>query len=208
MPMHVRFPPGFAIVSPVVVALIGTSLLTGCTEPEPVQLEKIYKTAATSSAAAQATIVSKWTAGEITMQGALGLAHDRLDTQRTANSVAFAAAVLGAEAQLEGAMNKKAELNEFFWMRTGTLAADAAAVAWKLGDIPGARAVVLAGPKRWQTEAYWLQNPAHDAMASYILHASGETGEALNRLRGRPDMAEEVQRAVEEIERAARAGKK
>lgn len=183
------------------------TVLSGCSEPEPVRLEKIYTLAATNPAGAQAEIVRQWTADDLTMQGALGLAHDRLDQRNDAASVAYATAVLGAIAQLEGPITKK-NVNEFFWMRTGTLAGKAAAVSMSLANTAAANAVVLAGPTRWQTDAYWQQNPGHDALASYILHASGRTAEALSRLRSRPEMAPEVQKAYDEISAAARAAKR
>jgi hypothetical protein len=37
------------------------------------------------------------------------------------------------------------------------------------------------------------------------MHMTGETGEAMNRLRGRPEMEPEVQKAYDDIAAAARA---
>lgn len=179
-----------------------TLLLAACEEPEPVRLEKIYTASATSVATAQSQITAQWTADELRIMSALGMAHDRLDEKPNANSVAFALAVLGAIAELEGPITRKSDVNEFFWMRTGTLAGKAAAVAMRLNDVPTATAAVLAGPRRWQNDAYWMQNPAHDALVSYLLHMNGKTGEALARLRDRPEMAPEVQRAYEQIQGA------
>jgi len=183
---------------PIIVAGLCLLTLAACSEPEPVRLEKIYTLSSTNPTGGQAEIVRQWTAGELTMQGALMLAHERLDERNDAPSTAFAYAVLCAITELEGAITKK-EVNEFFWMRTGTLAGKGAAVAWKLGDRPGARLIVMAGPRRWQTDDYWMRNPGHDALASYILQASGEKVEALNRLRQRPDLAPEAQKAYDDI---------
>ena len=100
----------------------------------------------------------------------------------------------------------KQVLNEFFWLRIGTLAGNAAAAARKAGDLPTARALVLAKPRRWQTEIYWRQCPAHDALASMILFENGEGSEALRRLNDRPDLADEVQQAKEAIEKGCGNG--
>jgi hypothetical protein len=114
--------------------------------------------------------------------------------------VAFAAAVLDFLEQVEPDLNPKV-INDFSWIRVGSLAGNAAAAAQKAGDTAAARSVVLAGPKHWQGEVYWRQCPAHDALASLILFQSGEGEEALNRLRDRPELPEEVQAAKDMIER-------
>jgi hypothetical protein len=48
--------------------------------------------------------------------------------------------------------------------------------------------LVLAGPQRWQTEAYWQRCPNHDALASIVLDANGRRQEAVSRLADRPDL--------------------
>lgn len=179
-------------------------LLPACGETEPQRLERLYALASTNPGAAQASLVTQWKAEQITMQGALGLAHDRVEQVADAGSVAFAGVVLGAIDELEGPIAQR-EINEFFWMRTGTLAANAAAAAYNGGSVPAARSLVLAGPDRWKTDDYWNRHPAHDALASYLLHLSGESQVAITRLRDRPDPAPEVLKAMEDITAAMRA---
>jgi hypothetical protein len=185
-------------------------LLPAC-DSEPATLANIQKTAATGRAAAATALRNAFYAKTITANGAINLAHARFDTSTTppasptATDITFAGAVLDFLAQCEPDIDKKV-LNEFFWMRVGTLAANAAAAAEKAGDTPTARSLVLAGPKRWQTDAYWRQCPSHDALASIILFKSDEGAEALQRLQDRPDLADEVQQAKTMIEQEVRKG--
>ncbi len=188
--------------------------LSACNS-EPATLAAIQKTAATSRVTAAIELRKAFYAKAITASGAINLAHARFDTTTTppaiptapsAADIAFAGAVLDFIEQCEPDI-EKGVLNEFFWMRIGTLAANAAAAAETAGDTPTARALILAGPKRWQTDAYWRQCPSHDALASIILFKSGEGQEALNRLQDRPDLADEVQQAKTMIEEGMRKGR-
>ncbi len=185
--------------------LFGLFILPGCNN-EPANLEATYAAAKTSRSTATTDLRKAFYAGTITANGAINLAHDRLDKVGDANSIEFAGAVLDFIAQAEPDIDKKV-LNEFFWMRIGTLAGNAAAAAEKAGDTPTARALVLAGPKRWQNDIYWRQCPAHDALASMILFKSDEGALALQRLQDRPDLADEVQEAKTAIEEGMRRGR-
>ncbi len=184
------------------------SLTTVACTSEKDRLEAIAGAAATGRAAQAAALRSAFFAREITANGAIDLAYARVDrsspgapsTPPTPADIAFAGAVLDFLDQAEPDIDKKV-INDFFWIRVGTLAGNAAAAARTAGDLPAARALVLAGPKRWQNDAYWRQCPAHDALASIILFESGEGDEALNRLRDRPDLAEDVQAAKNMIEK-------
>ncbi len=69
-----------------------------------------------------------------------------------------------------------------------------------------ARSLVLAGPQRWQSEAYWMLHPGHDALAAYVLFFSGEGGEAMRRLRSRPHLDTLQQTAMDEIQEGIAAG--
>ncbi|HMN40999.1 MAG TPA: hypothetical protein PKE29_09145 [Phycisphaerales bacterium] len=181
--------------------------LAACSS-EKDRLEAIAATAAAGRSAAATSLRTAFFAKEITANAAIDLAHTKVDrlspstysTQPTANDIAFAGAVLDFIEQTEPDIDAKV-LNEFFWIRIGTLAGNAAAAARKAEDLPAARALVLAGPTRWQTEAYWRQHPAHDALASMILFESGESDKALNRLRDRPDLADDVQIVKDTIEK-------
>jgi hypothetical protein len=176
--------------------------LPGCNR-EPAALQAAYATAKSSRVSAATELRTDFYAKTITPNGAINLAHDKLDKVGDANSVEFAGAVLDFIDQCEPDIDKQV-LNEFFWLRIGTLAGNAAAAARKAGDLPTARALVLAKPRRWQTDIYWRQCPAHDALASMILFESGEGPEALRRLNDRPDLADEVQQAKEAIEKGMR----
>lgn len=175
----------------------------GCGPSEAERLAAIYAAAATNPSAAQSQLVASWTARRITLDRALDLGHARLDAGDP-GAPAFALALLGAIAELEGPITR-ANVNEFFWIRTGTLAGSAGAVALKMGDVTGARTVVLAGPRRWQTEAYWRMHPDHDALASWIMHKAGESGPALARLRERGEPDEQLLATSQRIQSEQRA---
>ena len=189
---------GHAFVALLFSLLAFLFILSGCNK-EPVALQAAFTTAKTSRVSAATELRTDFYAKTITPNGAINLAHDKLDKVGDANSIEFAGAVLDFIDQCEPDINKQV-LNEFFWLRIGTLAGNAAAAARKAGDLPTARALVLAKPRRWQTDIYWRQCPAHDALASMILFESGEGPLALQRLNERPDLPEEVQQAKEAIE--------
>jgi len=189
------------------VVIVG--LLVGCTS-ERGRLDAIAQTAAKSRSAAAIALRKAFYAGEITANGAIDLAYEKVDraagskvpasTPVSASDIAFAGAVLDFVDQAEPDIEKKV-LNEFFWVRLGTLAGTAASAARSMDDLPGARAVVLAGPKRWQNDPYWRQHPDHDALASMLLFESGEGDEALRRLQERPDLDEQLVQVKETIEK-------
>lgn len=188
--------PATRVVAAVLVAAAVS--LGGCKSGTK-WLEGQYAAAAASPAGVSAALRKAFYEKTVTANAAIDLAHDRVEKAGDASSVAFARAVLDFTDQVEPDL-EKAGVNEFFWVRLGTLAGSAAAAARKSGDLAGARAVVLAGPSRWRNEAYWRQHPAHDALASLVLHESGESDEALGRLRERGDLAEEVEQAKRKIE--------
>jgi hypothetical protein len=192
------------------VLLLGllTAPLVGCSG-ERSRLETIAKSAAKSRPATAIALRKAFYAGEITANGAIDLAYERVDrapgskiptsTPVTTNDIAFAGAVLDFADQAEPDIEKKVQ-NEFFWVRLGTLAGTAALAAQTLNDLPAARSVVLAGPKRWQNEAYWRQHPDHDALASMILFESDEGDAALKRLQDRPDLDDQLVQVKTKIE--------
>lgn len=94
---------------------------------------------------------------------------------------AFAGAVLDAGVSVEGSLNSS-DMAEPFWWRVGNVAYLAANAALNDHRPQDARAVVLAGPQRWQSSSYWNSHQDHDALTSIILAMSGEREAALRRL--------------------------
>lgn len=190
----------------VAIPLALTLLLTACGPSEQQRVESIYALAATNPAGAQAEIVKQWNAHTIKLDTCINLAHSRLEQGGAGQTgaIAFAVAVLGAAKDLATAADQSG-VTEFYWFRLGTLAGAGAAAALNQGDLPTARALVLAGPRRWQGENYWRMHPDHDALASWIMHKSGESTEAIARLRERGEPDEQVVRMIERIRADQRA---
>lgn len=193
---------GFARRVPMIALLCCALALTACSGEES-ELDAIAKLPPNTQAN---TLRTKYYAKEITAMAALNLAHDQIEKTGDAASVAFAGSVLAFLDQVEPDIDRE-KVNEFFWMRIGTLAANAAAKAQAAGDTPLARSLVLAGPDRWQTEAYWQQNPAHDALASLLMYENGEGAAAVARLKDRPQLLDEPAAALAEIEKGMKKGK-
>jgi len=183
------------------LCLIALTVLGGC-KSEKSRLEAVYAAAGSATggrAGAANELRKQWGAKKVTMVEAVAMAHTKLDLPGDAASIAFAGAVLDV---IEIVLPEiEPQTNELFWIQTGTLAGKAAAVAFNGNDIPLARSLVLAGSDRWQNDAYWLRHPDHDAVASLILHRSGESKEAIGRLRSRPELSEETQAALDVIEK-------
>jgi hypothetical protein len=186
----VRFPSVIMLL----IALSSLALIGGC-EDKAKKLESIYTLAGTNVTLASSNLATAYGAEELTIQDMLGLAHDRIEKVGDANSVAFAAIVLDLCAKNEAKLQANPSVNEFLWMRIGTLAGNSAARARAMGNTLGAQALVLAGGSRWQTDNYWNQNPEHDALASIILFEAGRTQEALNRLNERSDISDQAREA-------------
>jgi hypothetical protein len=186
------------LLFPIFVAAL--VVLSAC-KSEKSRLEDLY--AASTGAGSRGTVANdlrkQWAEGKVTMVEAVAMAHTKLDSPGDGASVVFAGAVLDVVGMIEPEIDSTT--TEMFWIQVGTLAGKAAGVAFSAGDVPLARSMVLSGSERWQNDAYWQRHPTHDAAASVVLHRSGETKEALARLRERPDMASEVQEAYDLIER-------
>jgi len=180
------------------ILLVHALVLPACGPTEQQRVESIYTLASTNPAAAQAEIVKQWNAHTIKLDTCINLGHDRLERGQ-AGGPPFALAVLGAAKDLESAADK-AGVTEFYWFRLGTLAGAGAAAAFSQGDLNTARALVLAGPRRWQGENYWRMHPDHDALASWIMHKSGESAEAIARLRERAEPDEQVTAMIQRIQ--------
>ncbi len=168
------------------VAIIGATVaaLGACGGPPPGDfLSACAASAKTSRTNAAGTMIAAFKAGQITAEDAINAAHDRLEAGEDATQ--FAGAVLDMLLTVEDRLPRGAEF-EIFWMRVGQLAFRAALTAHNSGRPDEAYGLVLAGPKRWQTEPYWLRSPNHDALASIVLDENGERARAIARLRERP----------------------
>ncbi len=187
------------------LAVLVMVTLAGCSSEES-RLEELYQTAKTKG---RGSIVNQirtdWYAKDVTLVGLVDLAHTKVEKDNDVAAAIFAGEVLEAVAQVEPDI-KDSEVNDFFYIRLGTLAANSAAIAWNAQprDITLARKLVLAGPQRWQNDKYWMDHPDHDALASYIMFENGEGDAALERLRQRPDGTEITDKAYDEIEKELR----
>jgi len=127
---------------------------------------------------------------------AIDAAYDRLDSDP--NATVFAGGVLDAIEQAGEAVGTGGEF-EFFWMKVGRLACKSADVAMASSRLAEARALVLAGSRRWQHENYWSRYPDHDALAAAILAAAGERDEAVRRLRSRDELGSPAKEVLEQL---------
>ncbi len=165
-----------------------------------------YTQAQAGRAAAAAGMAADWRAQKLKLDDCLNLAFQHVDNEGDKASQIFAGAVLDFAQLIEKELPQSGEM-ELFWMRLGGLASAAGEKAYNAQDIPMARSLVLAGPQRWQSEAYWMLHPGHDALAAYVLFFSGEGGEAMRRLRSRPHLDTLQQTAMDEIQEGMRRGK-
>ena len=182
------------------VAAVALAFMSGC-KSEKSRLEELFAKAGGQGGrgAVANGLRQEWAAKKVRMVEAVSVAHDKLDSPGDAAAVAFAGGVLDVISMAEPDLAK--DTTEFFWTRVGTLAGKAAAVAAESGDIALARSLVLSGGTEWDDEAYWRQHPSHDALASMLMHKSGESKAALERLRSRPELTEETQAAYDVIEK-------
>ncbi|HYE03590.1 MAG TPA: hypothetical protein VD963_10190 [Phycisphaerales bacterium] len=116
-------------------------------------------------------------------------------------ATAFAATVLGAAREVEPSLSRGDDFI-LFWHRVGRIAFHAANDARERGETAEAMALVLAGPAHWQTEAYWRRYDDHEALTAYILYENGGRTEAIQRLRARPVLGGQAERALKDIEAA------
>lgn len=132
------------------------------------------------------------------LNDAMLLASDRLNAGQDATI--FAGAVLDLGARIEQRIPQQAVL---LVIGLGALAYQAADAARARGDIALARSLVLGGPRRWQTDHYWLTTPHHDALVSIVLFEHGEREEAISRLLVRAEWDETRAELLRALQRAA-----
>lgn len=162
--------------------LSATPLLSAC-DQKPRLIAGVVAQASTSRTTAASNIAALIKQGKLTTDEMLTLAFDKLE--RGEDATDFAGAVLDSFVMLEGWLADGQEF-EIFYRRVGRLALAAALRASEKGRFDEARELVFAGPKRWQTEPYWLRYPDHDAMASMLMARTGDKQGAIERLRSRP----------------------
>lgn len=170
------------------VALLAAAIiaLAGC-ESRADRLAKIAAAAPTAGREATVKALRETPEGGLTwLPDAAMLAHERF--QKGEDATALAAAVLDTGRLVQDRLDPHAF---FLQYNLGALAYVAAARAFDAGDVPLAADLVTAGPKHWQTEAYWLKHPHHEALRAEILFAQGKTGEALHMLQDRADITAE-----------------
>lgn len=155
-------------------------------------LESYAAQAKTSRATVTSGLVASFKAGQVTADEAITLAASKLEAGEDA--VDFAWAVLDMLKAVETQLPNAGEF-EIFWRRVGRLSFWAAQTAYTKGRLSDSASLMEAGPDRWKNEAYWLRYPDHDALVAIILDASGQRGQAIQRLGSRPELlgaAEEV----------------
>jgi hypothetical protein len=199
MPRPRQTPPPPAALAGILCLLVSL-MVPGC--GKRVSAESYYAVAASGRSSAAAAMAADWRAQRLKLDDCITLASDRLTQKGDAASTAFAGAVLDMAGIIERELPQSGDY-ELFWIRIGSLAGLAAEKAALRHDYQEARSLVLAGPKRWQTEAFWRRHTQHDALASMMLFDSGEKAEALNRLRQRGDLDELQQAAYDTISRSA-----
>lgn len=177
-------------------------MVAGC-ESKARRAAGYYSQAQANRAATAAAMAADWRAQRIKLDDCIDLAFQRVDSAGDVAAMTFAGTVLDFALLIEGELPHGAEM-ELFWTRLGGLAAAAGEKAYTAGNIPLARSLVLAGPARWQNEAYWRRHPNHDVIAAYVLFLSGEGKEAARRLRSRADLDNFQQQALDEIQAGMR----
>lgn len=193
-------PRGAAIARRIICVLATLALglmMCGCEPQDPYAR---YAKLTGGRAAIAGALINDFHAGKLTFADALDAAHERLDHDPSSEATLFAASVLDLGSAVASQLQTGPEMEIMFWWRVGRLAfraaeADAVAGRWK-----EARAVVLAGPERWQTEAYWRTYPDHDALAAIILAQNGERAEAIRRLKSRPMLVEPADEVLRELQ--------
>lgn len=198
-----------ALISLVALTVIVLTMAPSCSRPSS-PLDAAAATAAAPAggrAAAANEIVTAWRAKLVTFDDALELASRHIESAatgtpmsgratatRSADATAFAGAVLDALLTVRSELPKNADLT-IFWIRVGRLAFRAAEEAHASGRLADAAALVEAGPRDWQNDAYWHLYPDHDALAAVIIAQSGDPMKAMRRLESRVELkgpAEEV----------------
>ncbi|MFN0132013.1 MAG: hypothetical protein ACKVW3_05715 [Phycisphaerales bacterium] len=181
-----------------IVALLASLALclSGCdSKVRPLKEAYAAASGAGGRAASSGVIIKAFDAKRITIGDAIDLAAAKLEEQEAkpgnaaANqqATALAGGVLDAASAVATRLPTSGEF-ELFWMKVGRLAFRAADEAVVAGRMDEARSLMLAGPTRWQNDAYWARYPDHDALVAVILAQAGKRDEAIRRLGSRPEL--------------------
>ncbi len=203
MVTHSRTFPARLLSCLLAVALLAAvGNLAGCMSKLD-RAKLFYRQATTSRSATATAMAAAWRKEEIKLDDCLNLAFDHLDKEGDAAAIAFAGAVLDFAGEIERELPQQGEFM-LLWFRIGGLAGDASTKAYNAGDFVTARSIVLAGPKKWQTDAYWERHPNHDALAARLMFLTGQQPESLKWLRRHDDMTGPLKDAYDEILQASR----
>lgn len=181
-------------------------LQAGCTSKKD-RVTLYYKqvsSGTTTRATAAAAMAADWRAEKILLDDAMNLAFEHIEKDADAASLEFAGAVLDFAAQVQREIPQGDEFL-LMYFRFGGLAGQSATVAYNNGDFATGRSLVLSGPGKWQSDAYWDRHPNHDALVGRLMFLTGEESQALRWLRRHDVMDDELRRAHDEITEAQRA---
>ncbi|HED52685.1 MAG TPA: hypothetical protein ENJ00_00585 [Phycisphaerales bacterium] len=148
-------------------------------------------------AKAETALKADFDAGRITFESAMIRAEELLEADDPA-AIPFAGAVLDLAVEIEDQLPSGQEF-ELFWRRIGRLAYHGAYAAYQARRYDDADALVLAGPKRWQRESYWLAYPNHDILVALSQAHRGDARAGIRRLEGRSVQADEFGPAIESL---------
>lgn len=141
--------------------------------------------------------MADWKAERITLDAALDHAHALLEAGR--DETAYAGAVLDMAEMLTDKLPKDPGTALILNRRIARLAYRAAETAALAGRMQEAESLVLAGPRTWQNEAYWLTYPDHDALVSLVWAQLGRRNEAIARLGERGVLNGEAEEAYKAL---------
>jgi len=174
------------VIGPLLVTAASLGGAACSRTPPSTELLSAYAAQATTNRSLAAIGMARaFKAGQITADETLSRALDALD--RGEDVTAFCGAVLDMLQMVESSLPTSPEM-ELFWFRIGRLACNSGAMALQKGRAEEAATLMLAGPKRWQSEAYFRRYPDHDALIALTLTAQGRRQEAIAWLRARPEL--------------------
>ncbi len=185
------------LLPPFLRYVLGAALLltlVACKPPEQrmAEIAAIITAPAGGRGPAALEIVAAFKKKELQLGDALDAANRHLDAVssgavKSVDATALAGAVLDAAAILDPQLPHQGEM-EIFWISVGRVAFRAAEEAHANGRIAEAMTLALAGPQRWQNDAYWNRYSDHDGLVALLLAKSGRQAEAISRLQNRPDL--------------------
>jgi hypothetical protein len=184
------------------IALSLGALSLGC-ESEQRRLDTIVAAIPASTRATTAQVLkTEFDEGKITFEGSLIRAEEMLEADH-ADGPTFAGAVLDMAVLIEDKLPKGGEF-ELFWRRIGRLAYNASFAAYEQKDFDAFDSLILAGPKRWQRETYWIAYPNHEINVAYSMAYRGNARGGIGLLSNRMPMPEQYHEAIEMLKQIER----